>query len=298
MSDQEPAFDREADAPPSFGRRGLAKAAPTPEAARDAASDDAFSRRTEGLPAHLTGTVPDWALGTLGIKAREGLLAMGVTAVLLLGAVAGDFTLGWIYHRMVAVFETYGWTSSFPPDAMPFGAITPTLAYGLRWVIVFCAFAGSIFVVVAMTLYRRGLEAVIGKRAFQWHWGWTLGGFLIPFWNFYRPWVGFAEVRRNAVALAREPYRLERPDFDLPTLLLALVFFLVSAAIAMLGVRIVVLEHLRPFNLLNIDRAGLLFIVTGILRAVWSFALLGYLYSIWSLLQQARIAIIELEPFS
>jgi hypothetical protein len=298
MSDATPAFNPDdPDAPrPSFGRRGLKPAAEIAATADPADAESGFGAR--GLPAHLAGAVPDWALGTLGIKAREGLVAMGVTAVLLLGAVAGDFALGWTYHGVAQAFAVYGEIERIPPEAMPFGANTWGTLSGLGWVVILGAFAGNILLLVTMTLFRHGLEAVVGKGAFHWSWGWTIGGAIVPLWNFYRPWIAYAEVRCNAVALAREPYRLERPDFDVPTFLMALLFFAVSVAIGMVGARVVMLHMMWPVKLASIESVGFLLLVTGILRAVWSFAVLGYLYSIWSLLQQARIAIIELEPFS
>ncbi len=68
---------------------------------------------------------------------------------------------------------------------------------------------------------------------FRFGWGWTIGSLFIPFWNFYRPWVGFAEVRRAAGIAARQRVSLEwkSDGFRAATLALGLGYFLGSIAL-------------------------------------------------------------------
>jgi hypothetical protein len=59
------------------------------------------------------------------------------------------------------------------------------------------------------------------KQTFKHGFGWTVGSLLIPFINFYRPWVGLGEIRRTAIYVR---YKVMR-KFDVWTLLFALTFY-------------------------------------------------------------------------
>ncbi len=66
-----------------------------------------------------------------------------------------------------------------------------------------------------------GLVDIVWKYGF----GVTIGSMVVPFWSFYRPWVGLAEIDKAVVAVAQQGRLPEdwRKKFSLATLLLALV---------------------------------------------------------------------------
>jgi len=78
---------------------------------------------------------------------------------------------------------------------------------------------------VAMSGPRQAMTQ-LGRRDWQYSYGWTVATMIVPLWNFYRPWVGLGEIDR-ALNNAARTGRIDdgwRRDFSSATLALGLVF--------------------------------------------------------------------------
>lgn len=244
------------------------------------------------------GVIPDFALGMLGKKNRDGLVAMAICVFFLVASIAAPLCLAWLYYRISALGHQYGW-NNVPPNAMPFPEPALTQLFGiLTMITIFSFYAGLLAFLLAMTAFRRGLEAIVGASHLRYGWGWTIGSVFIPIWNLYRPWVGYAEVRRMAIAAARQPYNIEPPEFDFATLLLGISYVLGSSAVVVMEIQLTVLAAVKPYGVVQVDQSGIMVAAIVIVRLIWSGYLTWYLASIWSLLEKTRIAIVELDPFS
>jgi hypothetical protein len=182
----------------------------------------------------ISRAAPDSALKSLDLRLRRARIGFGL--MLFFGAV--ELLIGlysvWFYVTIAALGHEHGW-GNIPPEAFPIEptAIEPTFtALDLLQRGAFIL-SGAAFL-YALTQHRRSLEAVMGGAPFKHGWGWTIGSLFIPLWNFYRPWVGFAEVRRAAFGIARRQrvsLEWQGDGFSTGTLVFGLGYFLGSVAV-------------------------------------------------------------------
>jgi len=78
---------------------------------------------------------------------------------------------------------------------------------------------------LAMLNARRVAEAV-GIRGWDNSWGWTVGTIFIPIACLFRPWLGFAEIRRAIFASAAAGRATRDREFSTFTLVLGAAFFI------------------------------------------------------------------------
>ncbi len=113
-----------------------------------------------------------------------------------------SFYSTWFYMRMSELGHQFGWghvpLTEFP---IPPASIEETFDT-LGWIQNIGFVGGGIAFLFSMSKIRNGVEELIGKPAFFYGWGWTIGSLFIPIVCLYRPWVGFAEIRRAVRGMA------------------------------------------------------------------------------------------------
>lgn len=180
------------------------------------------------------GPAPERALKSLDRRLRRARIGFGIMVAFgALELLVGLYSV-WFYFTIAALGRDYGW-GNIPPEAFPVEAtaIEP-LFNALDIIQRICFVLVGVAFFYALTQHRRSLEGLMSGSPFRFGWGWTIGSLFIPFWNFYRPWVGFAEVRRAAFGIAaRQRVSLEwkSDGFSAATLALGLGYFLGSIAL-------------------------------------------------------------------
>lgn len=105
----------------------------------------------------------------------------------------------WVLHRFGELLNTYGF-GHVPRDQMPNGKLIDILTkvFGVAGIAV--ALAGFF---VAMGRARR-MASEAGISGYEHGFGWTVGSIFVPILNFFRPWVGLAEIRKSILISVRE----------------------------------------------------------------------------------------------
>ena len=219
-------------------------------------------------------TVPVLSVSYLGMTRMKGRLksavwATGATAVFFgINAGASAFT-AWFYFRILTLSYVYGW-GHIPAEIYPISlTMIEPLFNIVGWVQIAAFFAANIAILVALTAARRGLEKIIGEASFYHGWGWTIGSLFIPFWSLYRPWVGFAEVRRAALGVAkrgRVSMEWKSDGFSFSTFCLALTWIFGTAALKALGGEIERTLGVQNFGVPQVEVAMHLFSVDTAIR--------------------------------
>jgi hypothetical protein len=152
-------------------------------------TDNTYSGLAASAPAEASGAEPSGLI-------RRYTISLWVATVALLVFLIGDVLPLSAIHVLQQAVARYG-AGQVPMEEMPdveafqgFGALFTLLGFPL----ILSAFF------VAMARARR-IAMAVGVAGFDCSLGWTIASFFIPILNFYRPWIGLAEIR-NAVILS------------------------------------------------------------------------------------------------
>jgi len=151
-----------------------------------------------------------------------------------------------------------------------------------------------------LTQHRRGLEALMGEQPFHYGWGWSIGSLFIPFWNFYRPWVGFAEVRRAAFGIAkrrRVSLEWKSDGFSTGTLALGLGYLVACFALRVVGKMAGRIMSDPNVDLAAVERLGNLLVVSAGIQVFILFSLVWYLLSIGGALKKVNMSFLTASRF-
>jgi hypothetical protein len=110
---------------------------------------------------------------------------------------ATDAAVLWFIRSLRNAVDRYGWGNVPQEESPPFDVFD-------RW--------GTLIDLPAIALYgvgfllamlnARRLAEAIGIHSWEYRWGWTVATIFIPIACLFRPWLGFAEIRRAIFASA------------------------------------------------------------------------------------------------
>lgn len=152
-------------------------------------------------------------------------------ALVLLSAASTLVPALWSYWELVQLRELvaqHGW-GSVPQNRLD-AALMPTWVYPASIATLILAGAA----LLALIYNSTKLLYDIGVSNIKWSSVWTTVSILIPFINFYRPWVGLNETERTLKFLSdkqaiNNPEIISaRREFGVPTFLYAILFFVLS----------------------------------------------------------------------
>ena len=247
-----------------------------------------------------SGPAPDVSLANLEQRLRRGRIGFGCLLVFGGAEILIGLYSAWFYVTIAALGRQYGW-GNIPPEAFPVepSAIVP-LFNTLDWAQRIAFLASGAAFLYGLTQYRRSLESLMGGQPFQFGWGWTIGSLFIPFWNLYRPWVGFAEVRRAALGIvARQRVSLEwkSDPFSTATLVLGLSYFIGSVTLQILAGRAETISKNPSFGLEAVDLIRDLLIIDVGARGVIVGVMLWYLRTIVAALRKVDASFLVASRF-
>ena len=157
-------------------------------------------------------------------EARRALRGFDAGVAIFLGGVAAitvtDVVVIWFFHRLRGAVDRYGW-GNVPVEEIPPFEFFDRWGLAIDWAAV--AIYGVGFL-VAMWSARRLAEAV-GIRSWEYRWVWTVVTIFIPIACLFRPWLGFAEIRRAIFACVATGRPSRGEGFSAFTLILGLVTF-------------------------------------------------------------------------
>jgi hypothetical protein len=183
--------------------------------------------------AGLTAGAGGMAGNTQG--ARRALRGLDTGLAIFFGGVAAvaatDATVLWFFHDLRGAVERYGWGNVPPEEIPPFDFFDK---WGVPIDLGAIALYGAGFL-LAMLNARRLAEA-IGVRSWNYGWGWTVGTLFIPIVCLFRPWLGFAEIRRAIFASAAAGRATKDDDeFSTFTLILGLAIVVGAGIVNTMG---------------------------------------------------------------
>jgi len=207
----------------------------------------------------------------------------------------------WFYMRISSLGHAYGW-GAIPPAEFPLPPAKIENTFDILADIQTIAFAvGGIAFLVSISKIRGGMEALLGKQAFFYGWGWTIGSIFIPFVFFYRPWVGFAELRRAVRGIAsrrRVSLEWKTDGVSGDTLILAATFIAGSLMIRALGMQAGDLAATPNFGIETVDSLLRLMSFETVARLLMLVVLIWYLHSLTRAAKQVAVAAEAAETFT
>jgi hypothetical protein len=157
--------------------------------------------------------------------ARRALRGFDIGLAIFFGGVAAvaatDAAVLWFMHNLRSAVDRHGWGNVPQEEIPPFDFFD---RWGTPIDLGAIALYGVGFL-VAMLNARRLVEA-IGIRSWNYGWGWTVGTIFIPIACLFRPWLGFAEIRRAIFASAAAGRATTDDEFSIFTLILGAAVFL------------------------------------------------------------------------
>lgn len=153
----------------------------------------------------------------MGLGLAVGCVDLGPCTLVLLGT------------RPTARISRSTWLGSVPQNRLD-AALMPTWVYPASIATLILAGAA----LLALIYNSTKLLYDIGVSNIKWSSVWTTVSILIPFINFYRPWVGLNETERTLKFLSdkqaiNNPEIISaRREFGVPTFLYAILFFVLS----------------------------------------------------------------------
>lgn len=194
----------------------------------------------------------------------------------------------WFYLKISSLGHQYGW-GAIPRDAFPIAPERIEGSFEVLSMISIAAFViGGVAFLLSVSKIRHGLEALLGKGAFSYGWGWTIGAIFIPIVGLYRPWVGFAELRKAVKGLDHRKrisleWKSDAAGGD--TIVLALSFIVGSIALQLLGDQATEVAARPNFGLQAVDAFVQLTQFEAAVRVLMLVVLVWYL---WSMTAAAR----------
>ena len=207
----------------------------------------------------------------------------------------------WFYWRISSLGHQYGW-GAIPTEQYPIEPARIERAYAvLSWIQIIGFVGGAICFLLSISKIRKGLEALLGNTAFFYGWGWTIGSVFIPFVSLYRPWVGFAEVRRAVKGMAsRRRISMEWlfDGFNSDTLILGLGYICASIALRVVDAEANTIGSDQDFGLAGVDQILGLSAIEVAARLVIFGVMVWYLRSLVVAARQVAEAATASETFS
>lgn len=172
----------------------------------------------------IAGTIAEGMAGNMQ-AARRALRGFDIGLAIFFGGVAAvaatDAVALWFMRSLRSAVDRYGWGNVPQEEIPPFDLFE-------RWGTLIDLTAIALYGVgflVAMLNARRLAEA-IGIRSWNYGWGWTVGTIFVPIACLFRPWLGFAEIRRAIFATAAAGQATKDDEFSVFTLILGAAFFI------------------------------------------------------------------------
>src|SRR5262245_9752443 len=166
--------------------------------------------------------------------ARRALRGFDSGLAIFFGGMAAvavtDVTVLWFFRKLRSAVERYGWGNVPPEEIPPFDFFDK---WGTPIDLGAVALYGVGFL-LAMLNARRLAEA-IGIRSWNHGWGWTVGTLFIPIACLFRPWLGFAEIRRAIIDSAAAGRATKSNEFSAFTLILGITFFVGGGIVNAMG---------------------------------------------------------------
>lgn len=172
----------------------------------------------------ITGTTTGGMAGNMQ-AARRAVRGFDIGFAIFLGGVAAvavtDAMVLWFMRSLRSAVDRYGWGHVPQEEIPPFDFFE---RWGTPIDLAAIALYGVGFL-LAMLNARRLAEA-IGIRSWNYGWGWTVATIFVPIACLFRPWLGFAEIRRAIFASAAAGRATKDDEFSVSTLILGAAFFI------------------------------------------------------------------------
>jgi hypothetical protein len=157
---------------------------------------------------------------------------------------------------------------------------------------------GLLAFLMCMTQVRHAIASITKVPLVSW--GWTLGTLIIPIWCLYRPWIGFAEIRRAAIGMSKRQRisdAWERDGFSYATFAVALAWFILGcAATQVISRAIQDVEQQEAIGLPQIDGVAQLAQAQLCVDVAFYSTLAWYMFSLCNALRIICLSCLSQQP--